>query len=71
MTDGEVRFAQAEYKGKDANGSIIAEEFGNKCFVKIQKVGNSGVAEISDLRKGYYNLDIRPAALQYEPTLLV
>jgi hypothetical protein len=70
VTDGEVRFAQAEYKGKDANGSIIAEEFGNKCFVKIQKVGNGGVAEISDLRKGYYNLDIRPAALQYEPTLV-
>lgn len=70
VTDGEVRYAQAEYKGKDRSGSIIAEEFGNKCFVKIQKNGNDGVAVISDLKKGYYNLDIRPTALQYEPTLV-
>lgn len=70
VSDGEVRYAQAEYKGKDPNGSIIAEEFGNKCFVKIQKNGNDGVAVISDLKKGYYNLDIRPSALQYEPTLV-
>ena len=70
ITDGEVRYAQAEYKGKDANGSIIAEEFGNKCFVKIQKVGKDGVAVIPDLKKGYYNLDIRPTALEYEPTLV-
>ena len=70
VTDGEVRYALAEYKGKDKSGSIIAEEFGNKCFVKIQKNGSDGVAVISDLKKGYYNLDIRPTALQYEPTLV-
>jgi hypothetical protein len=70
VTEGEVRYAQAEYKGKDRSGSIVAEEFGNKCFVKIEKNGKDGVAIISDLKKGYYNLDIRPSALEYEPTLV-
>ena len=70
ISDGEVRYALAQYKGKDAKGSIISEEFGNTCFVKIQKKANGGEAVISDLRQGYYNLDIRPTALEYEPTLV-
>lgn len=70
ISDGEVRYALARYKGKDAKGSIISEEFGNTCFVKIQKKGSGGEAVISDLKQGYYNLDIRPSALEYEPTLV-
>jgi hypothetical protein len=70
ISDGEVRYALAQYKGKDAKGSIISEEFGNTCFVKIQRKGTGGEAVISDLKQGYYNLDIRPSALEYEPTLV-
>jgi hypothetical protein len=70
ISDGEVRYALARYKGKDAKGSIISEEFGNTCFVKIQKKGTGGEAVISDLKQGYYNLDIRPTALEYEPSLV-
>jgi hypothetical protein len=67
LTDGEVRYAQAINKGRDRKGSIIAEEIGNYCHVKI---GRNGEAIVPDLRQGYYNLDIRPAALEYEPTLV-
>lgn len=63
LTDGEVRYAQAVYKGLDAKGSIIADEIGNYCIVKVQK---NGEAVVPDLKKGYYNLDIRPAALEYQ-----
>ncbi|MGD9564379.1 MAG: hypothetical protein AB7F88_08570 [Pyrinomonadaceae bacterium] len=67
LADGEVRYAQAINKGRDSKGSIISEEIGNYCIVKIQK---NGEALVSDLRQGYYNLDIRPAALEYEQTLV-
>lgn len=67
LAAGEVRYASAVYKGVDAKGSIISEEKGNYCIVKIEK---NGEALIPDLRKGYYNIDIRPEALEYEPTLV-
>ncbi len=67
LADGEVRYAQAINKGRDSKGSIIAEEIGTYCIVKIQK---NGEAIVPDLKQGYYNLDIRPAALEYEPTLV-
>lgn len=67
LKDGEIRYAQAVNKGRDAKGSIISDEIGNYCIVKIQK---NGEAVVDDLRQGYYNLDIRPAALEYEPTLV-
>jgi hypothetical protein len=67
LTDGEVRYAQAINKGRDRKGSIISEEIGNYCIVKI---GKNGEAVVPDLRQGYYNLDIRPTALEYEPTLV-
>lgn len=67
LTDGEVRYAQAVNKGRDAKGSIISEEVGTYCIVKI---GKNGEAVVPDLKQGYYNLDIRPTALEYEPTLV-
>jgi len=67
LTDGEVRYAQAVNKGRDAKGSIISEEVGTYCIVKIQK---NGEAVVPDLKQGYYNLDIRPTALEFEQTLV-
>ena len=67
LTDGEVRYAQAINKGRDAKGSIISEEVGTYCIVKI---GKNGEAVVPDLKQGYYNLDIRPTALEYEQTLV-
>src|SRR5687768_10328423 len=43
LTDGEVRYAQAVNKGRDAKGSIISEEVGTYCIVKIQKNGEAVV----------------------------
>lgn len=67
LKGGEVRYAQAVNKRVDANGSIMATEIGNKCFVKIEK---NGEAVVPDLKQGYYNLDIIPEALEYERTLV-
>ncbi|MGB7068412.1 MAG: carboxypeptidase-like regulatory domain-containing protein [Pyrinomonadaceae bacterium] len=67
LSDGEVRYAQAVKKGVDAKGSIISDEIGNYCIVKIER---NGQAVIPDLKDGYYNLDIRPSALEYDPVLV-
>jgi hypothetical protein len=63
LTGGEVFYAQAIQKGKNAAGSIISEQLGNYCVVKIQPNGD---AEIPDLKKGYYDIDIRPDSLEFE-----
>jgi hypothetical protein len=60
---GDIRFAPAIYKGKDAQDNIISEQLGPYCVAKIPP---SGIAEISDLKKGYYDIDIRPASLEFE-----
>ena len=63
LTGGDVFYAQAIQKGKNAAGSIISEQLGNYCVVKIQP---NGEAVISDLKKGYYDIDIRPDSLEFQ-----
>ena len=62
LTGGEVFYAQAIQKGKNAAGSIISEQLGNYCVVKIAP---NGEAVIPDLKKGYYDIDIRPDSLEF------
>lgn len=57
VTDGDILFAQAEITGKDPSGAIASRRLGNYCVVEI---GPKGEAEVSELRKGYYEIDIRP-----------
>jgi hypothetical protein len=64
-SEGEVRYAPAELLGKNPDGSLKTKEKGGYCIVPIK----NGKAFIKDLQKGYYNLDIRPAAIEYEPEL--
>ncbi len=66
LTGGDIRFAEAIYKGKDATGSIISEQLGNYCVVTIKP---NGEAVIPDLKEAYYDIDIRPASLEYEQRL--
>ena len=63
LTGGEILFAQAIQKGKDASGAIISEQLGNYCVVKVQP---NGEAVITELKKGYYDIDIRPEALEFD-----
>jgi len=64
LTGGEIFFTRAVQKGKDAAGNILSDKLGNYCVVKIQP---SGEAAITDLKEGYYDIDVRPAALEYAP----
>jgi hypothetical protein len=64
VTGGDVLFAPAIETGKDANGNILSRQLGNYCVVPISR---DGLAEITDLKKGYYDIDIRPSALEFEP----
>jgi hypothetical protein len=61
---GDVLFAPAIETGKDVKGNILSRQLGNYCVVPIKP---NGLAEISDLKKGYYDIDIRPSALEFEP----
>ena len=63
LTGGDILFAPAIQKGKDASGNILSDKLGNYCVVKIQP---GGEAVITDLKGGYYDIDIRPAAVEYE-----
>ena len=64
VAGGDVLFAPAIETGKDAKGNILSRQLGNYCVVPIQA---NGIAEITDLKKGYYDIDIRPSALEFEP----
>jgi hypothetical protein len=64
VTGGDVLFAPAIETGKDAKGNILSRQLGNYCVVPIKA---DGLAEITDLKKGYYDIDIRPSALEFEP----
>lgn len=57
LTGGEVFYARRDEKNMGASGSIAADRLGNYCVVKI---GRNGGAEVSDLKTGYYFIDIRP-----------
>jgi len=63
VSGGDVLFAPAIQTGKDAKGNILSRQLGNYCVVPIK---SNGLAEITDLKKGYYDIDIRPSALEYE-----
>lgn len=62
---GDIRFAPANYLGRNPDGSIRSEQLGPYCVAKIQP---DGKAEISDLKKSYYDIDIRPDSLEYAAT---
>jgi len=63
VVGGDVLFAPAIETGKDAKGNILSRQLGNYCVVPIKP---DGIAEISDLKKGYYDIDIRPSAVEFE-----
>ncbi len=65
VTEGEVRFAPAQFLGTNPDGSLKTIETGGYCIVPIK----NKKAIIDDLQKGYYNIDIRPSAVEYEPVL--
>lgn len=65
ITDGEVRFAPANFEKTNPDGSLKTTETGGYCIVPIRK----GKAVIKELQEGYYNIDIRPAAVEYQPIL--
>ncbi len=67
VSDGEVRYAPAELQGIDSNGLLSTKETGGYCIAPIK----NGIAQIQELRKGYYNIDIRPSpmAIEYQPVL--
>lgn len=63
--EGEIRYAPARLEGTNADGSLKTVETGGYCIVPVKKGG----AMIRELKKGYYNIDIRPAAIEYQPVL--
>lgn len=65
VPDGEVRFAPARLERTNPDGSLKTTETGGYCIVPIEK----GKAVINELQKGYYNIDIRPFAVEYQPVL--
>ena len=65
ITEGEVRYAPARLEGTNADGSLKTVETGGYCIVPVKKGG----AMIRELKKGYYNIDIRPSAVEYQPVL--
>lgn len=65
IEDGEIRYAPARLEGTNADGSLKTAETGGYCIVPVKKGG----AMIRELKKGYYNIDIRPAAVEYQPVL--
>jgi hypothetical protein len=63
LTAGDIVFAQARKLGENPDGSIRSQPLGNYCVVPIKP---NGEADITDLQKGYYDIDIKPAAIEYE-----
>ena len=64
IKDGEIRYAPARLEKSDAKG-VVTKETGGYCIVKIQ----NNKALIPDLKDGYYNIDIRPSAVEYQTQL--
>ena len=62
IAEGEVRFAPAVLTKTDIEGNLVTKETGGYCVVKIE----NNKAVIPGLKKGYYNLDIRPTAVEYQ-----
>lgn len=65
IDEGEVRFAPARLEGTNPDGSLKTSETAGYCIVKIK----NKKAVINELQKGYYNIDIRPTAVEYQPIL--
>lgn len=63
--EGEIRYAPARLEGTNQDGSLKTVETGGYCIVPVKKGG----AMIRELKKGYYNIDIRPSAVEYQPVL--
>lgn len=64
IKEGEIRFAPAKLEKSGAEG-VVTTETGGYCIVKIQ----NNKAVIPDLSEGYYNIDIRPAEVEYQTEL--
>lgn len=62
---GEIRYAPAKLEGKNPDGSLRTKESAGYCIVPIE----NGEAVISELKKGYYNIDVRPNEVEYQPIL--
>ncbi len=65
IEEGEVRFAPARLEGTNTDGSLKTTETAGYCIVRIK----NKKAVINDLQQGYYNIDIRPTAVEYQPIL--
>lgn len=66
VVDGDILFARADVISKDAStGAIASKRRGNYCVTEIKP---SGEAEITELERGYYEIDIRPP-LEFEQRL--
>lgn len=63
IRDGEVRFAPSVPTGRKIGESIETRETRGYCVVKVE----NGEAVIPALEKGYYNLIVNPAAVEYQP----
>ena len=63
LAGGDIRFAPAIETGKNAAGGITSRQLGSYCVVRISPTGE---AVISDLKKGYYDVDIIPDTLEFE-----
>ncbi len=61
VSDGEVRYAPLTSAGTNTDGTPKKLEAAGYCIVPI----NNGKAQIKELKKGDYNLDIRAKALEY------
>jgi hypothetical protein len=66
ISDGEVRYAPANLISS-SQGKLVTKETGGYCIEPVK----NGKAVIKDLKKGYYNIDIRPGVndIKYQPVL--
>lgn len=66
IKNGEIRYAPAELLTNDSQG-IKTKETGGYCIEPVK----NGKAVIKELKKGYYNIDIRPGSdeVEFEPVL--
>ncbi len=65
ISEGEVRYAPADFVGYNADRSLKLREKGGYCIVPIK----NNVAVITGMKKDYYTIDIRPKEVKYEPVL--
>lgn len=64
VNDGEVRYAPLGIVGRNAKGDLKTGETGGYCYVPIK----NGKAQIKELKKGTYNLDIQ-GGVEYKNTV--